>query len=147
MNFYLSIAFTLLAAVSGMYLLAKTKAESLGKFFKFISWAVIIIAGLSLVCQIGRAACRMLCCHERCVFSDNCMPGMTMEKVHMNGMNGCNEMTSCRTGGEECCGKHGCNMEGVHGKCCDEMEEQGKECNHDRKNGHMEETADSAKTK
>ncbi len=157
MNLYLSIAFTLLALVAGMYLLAKTKAESLGKLFKFISWCVLIVAGLSLLCQLGRGACRMACRTGICTPSENCMPEMMIEKhVHMNGMkgdcgmhSGCHEMPACRTGGEECCSGKQCDeMKESHGKCCDEMEEGGKECNHDMKKGcTMDEKKDSAKGK
>jgi len=149
MNIYLSIAFTLLAAVAGMYLLAKTKTEALGKFFKFISWLVIIVAGLSLLCQLGRAACRMICCTDMCPPSENCMPDMMEKHGHMKGMNGDCKMHSgcCEMSREECCsGSHCDEMKGSHGKCCDEMAGE-KECNHMKAGNGMEDKTDSAKAK
>jgi hypothetical protein len=153
MHLCLSIAFTLLAAVAGMYLLAKTKAEALGKFFKFISWCVIIVAGISLLCQLGWIACRMVCCTGICPPSENCMPDMMIQKhSQMNGMHGecsmhqgCCEMPDCRSGREECSSSRCCDeMKESHGKCCDEMREGEDGCDHGKKD-HMEAKEDSAK--
>lgn len=127
MNIYLSVAFTLLATVAGMYLLAKTRAEALGKFFRFISWTVIIVAGLSLLCQLGTSACWMACSTGICTPSENCMPGMM----------GCHEKGD---DDEECCEHQGhgcksggCEMKGDHrhgegnGGCMEENEDENHE--------------------
>lgn len=149
MNLYLSIAFTLLAAVAGMYLLAKAKNENLGKLFTLVAYLVIIIAGFSLLCQLGRGVCSMMYCKGGYSSSENCMPGMMMhKKIIMHGTSGeCRmhsggeEMDECCPG-ERCCGgMSGCdmNMRG-HGKCCDEMKEGGEGdegCGHGMKEGRM----------
>lgn len=151
MNIYLSIAFTLLAGVAGMYLLAKTRAEQLGKIFSIFSYLVILVALLSLVCQLGRAACWMACSSGICEPSENCMPGMMMHKrIMMHGMSGDCKMNSGCDGMEECCssekcgeGMRECRMEckdmkmGGHGKCCDEMKEGGEECGEGMMHGKM----------
>ncbi len=131
MNLHLSIAFSLLALVAGMYLLAKTRSENLGKLFSFISWLVVIVAGINLVCQLAWGGC-MLACHTGiCTPSEHCMPGM----MHGGGMHSdCDEM-------EEGCGEgHGGEM-GGHRDCCKGNEEgkggcmeegdKEKECDHD----------------
>jgi hypothetical protein len=129
MSIYLSIAFTLLAAVAGLYLLAKTKAEGLGKLYSVVSYLVIIVAGLSLTCQLGRGITMMACRTGICTPSENCMPGMMIHKeINMRGMGGdCKMHSGCREE-EMCCESrmHGggmgncCDMEGggSHGDCC-----------------------------
>ena len=150
MNFYLSIAFTLLAGVAGMYLLAKTRTESLGKFFSFVAYTVIVIAGLSLLCQLGRAACWMACGTGICTPSENCMPGMMIHKeIRMHGMNGCQEDEDA-----ECCDQSGhgegmngcCEMKGGHGRV--NKDSEGKQgCMHDEEKEEHGMKMDSGKTK
>jgi hypothetical protein len=146
MNLYLSIALTSLAIIAGMYLLAKTKAESLGKFFRFTSWLVIVVSGLSLLCQVGCGMCRMACYSGVCPPSENCMPRMMEEHGCMDRMKGSCSMHEGCQGMEEGCGRKSCDgMSESHGKCCDEMHESG--CDHDMKKDHeMEERKDSLKT-
>jgi len=134
MNIYLSVAFTLLATVAGMYLLAKTRAEALGKFFRFVAWTVIVVSGLSLICQLGRAGCWMACSTGICTPSENCMPGM------MN----CHEEEN---DDEECCDHHGHG--GGRNNCC---EMKGDHMHGEGKGGCMEEEGhgmkmDSSKAK
>lgn len=130
MNLYFAVALTLLAAVAGMYLLAKTRTENLGKLFSIVSYIVIIVAGLSLVCQLGRGALKMACRTGVCPPSENCMPGMMMHKeIIMNGMGECRMHSGCREE-EECCESRGhcgsmkacCDMDRGHGDCCKEGE-------------------------
>ena len=139
---YLSIAFTLFAIVAGMYLLAKTKNENLGKLFRIVAYLVIIVSVLSLLCQLGRVASSMMCCHGMYESSENCGQGMMMhKKIIMHGMQGERRMHSCGEemegccAGERCCGgMNGCEMEmHGHGTCGDEMEEGDEGCGHGMK--------------
>src|SRR5437016_13932943 len=98
MNLYLSIAFTLFAIVAGMYLLAKTKAENLGRFYSIVAWLVIVVAGFSLLCQLGRGALQMACRTGICPSSENCMPGMYKKMM----MGGCCTKSECYER-DECC--------------------------------------------
>lgn len=41
----------LLSLTAGMYLLAKTRSENLGSFFKFVSWLIIIGAFAGMLCM------------------------------------------------------------------------------------------------
>lgn len=105
MYIHLSIALTLLAIIAGMFLLAKTRTESLGKLFSFISYAIIFVAGLSLACQLTSGVCRMACrtsgSGEQCEGMSNCS-----EMKHGRGHGDC-----CK-GGE---GKSGCMERGGEG--------------------------------
>lgn len=111
-----AFALTLLALVAGMMLLAQTKKENLGNFYKYVSWFVIIMALLSELC-IG-ARCAMRCCHrggymmtKECRMMDDddgCMMGGGMMGRHRHMMGGCGMM-----GG-------GCNMM-MGGGCCGGM--------------------------
>jgi hypothetical protein len=105
---YISIAITLFALMAGMLLLAKTKKEGLGKFFSWISYIVIVISFLLLLCQLTHGIMRMTCCRS---MQGNCM----MDKE-----------SACPVGR---CGPHGGNMMMHHGwmrgdaQCMEEMRE------------------------
>ncbi len=164
MHFHLSIAITLLTLVAGMYLLAKTRTENLGKLFRFVSYLVIIVAGLSLLCQLGRGVCVMACRTGICPPSENCMPGMMNKEMKMHGMSGdCSMHSGCREE-ERCCESRGhcegmsscCEMnEGRgHGDCCKEAGEGKGGCMKDgdkeggmKKGCMMEMKKDSVKAK
>ena len=98
--------------MAGMLLLAKTKKDGLGKFFSFISYLVIIISLLMLVCQCGRGVMRMTCCRGMHPPMDNCMMekeccrggGMMMHHEWMGGHEGrcMEEMKECRMGAPGC---------------------------------------------
>jgi ABC-type nickel/cobalt efflux system permease component RcnA len=168
MHIYFSIAFTLLAAVAGMYLLAKAKTENLGKFFNIVSYLIVIVAGLSLLCQLTRGVCRMACRTGICPPSEHCMPGMMIHKeINMHGMSGGCAMNSGCGEEERCCESKGhcegmsgcCEMKCSHGQggeCCKDgnegkggcMKDGEKECSHDMKKGcEMNMKKDSVKTK
>ena len=112
-----SISLSLLALVAGMFLLDKTKKEGLGKFFSFISWLVIVVALLILLCSLSRGVWRMSCrhymggslemCRPRMMDEDCCMPmrgrGGMMDEDHCGGMMGKGKMKD---------------------NCCEEMEEE-----------------------
>lgn len=63
----LSLALILLSLTAGMYLLAKTRNENLGSFFKFISW--LIIAG-----SLAGMLCLAICCLS-CSGGNGCYGG------------------------------------------------------------------------
>ena len=94
--YYIAVAFTLFALLGGMHLLAKTRKEMLGNFFTWISYIIIAISVLLLICQATQGVIRMAC--HRGEYSECCMmPGRMGEREH------CERMGS--------------------GKCCEEMDE------------------------
>jgi hypothetical protein len=102
----ISISFSLLALVAGMFLLDKTKKEGLGNFYNLISWLVIVVSMLTLLCSLTRGVWRMSCRHNMERSMEMCRPGMM--------------------GGGDCC----MPMRGHRGMmredCCDEMMGRGK---------------------
>jgi len=56
---HISLCVTLLTLIAAMYLLAKTKKESLGSFFKWVSYAVIVITILMFVAEFVHGMMRM----------------------------------------------------------------------------------------
>ena len=141
---YISICVTMFTAMAGLLLLEKTRKENLGSLFKWVSYIILFIAGLLVVCQLVRGIGRM--CHHYVVKkqmkemcdSMGCDPRMM--NMH-EGMNGCGPgaMGGC-CGAMNCCGPmggrmmdkcgamHGCDehmMKGMKGdkkECCDEDE-------------------------
>ncbi|HLG34336.1 MAG TPA: hypothetical protein VI757_05595 [Bacteroidia bacterium] len=101
-----SISLSLLALVAGMYLLDKTKKEGLGKFYNFISWVVIVVSMLILLCALTRGVWRMSCRHDMRSSMEMCRPGMM-------GNDGCMPM-------------RGHHMKMMRGDCCEEMMGGGK---------------------
>jgi hypothetical protein len=127
--YLIAFALTLLAIVAGMMLLAYTKKENMGNFYKYVSWFVIVMGFLSILC-VG-AHCGMKCCmmgrqhmmaKERMMMGDDgCMMGghgmMGYHHRHMMGgcgmmmnegcgnggmMNGCGHMNGCCEGMNQC---------------------------------------------
>jgi hypothetical protein len=87
----LSLSFSLLALVAGMYLLDKTRKESLGKFFGFISWLVICVSLLAMICALAQGAFYTHGRHQMGGGMEMCRPGMSgcgdmMEDEHCGGM-------------------------------------------------------------
>ena len=115
MNFYIGISLTMLAGVAGMYLLAKTKAESLGLIFKLASWLIILLAGGLIICQVTQGFMRMCRPHH----------GMMIEKeCRMEGMG-----SMMHHGGDwkEECRRMGCESDDEM-ECCRYMMGKEKEC-------------------
>ncbi len=112
---YISSALLLLALTAGTFLLAKTKKDGLGLFYKIVSWTVIIVASLALLCCLGRCICKMRCggWERHCETGmQNCMHG-----------GGCGMM-----GGGNCMMQGGCGMMGggqMHGGGCGMMMQGG----------------------
>jgi len=94
---YLGICITLLVLIAAMHLLAKAKKENLGSLFTWITYGIIIVATLILLCQVARGFKRM-CSPKEKGMHEMMMGGMMGHQMMMRGM--CNE-----------------EMEG----CCDEM--------------------------
>ena len=115
-----ALSLALLALVAGMLLLNKTKKETLGNFYKFVSWFVIVLAFLSILCIGARSAMRCCPMHREMEMREyrmgmdregmrGHMGGYGMERREMRGgccdeMNGnCNEgMSECHEGMSEC---------------------------------------------
>ncbi len=139
---YISICVTLLTMIAAMHLLAKTNKEALGSLFKWVSYAVLIVASLLLLCQVTRGIAKM-CCHKECKEKSHCEMGK------MGGHRGMMMMEKeCRMHGEEGC----CEMEKMHKKMgkgdCSYMkcEEETEKCGGKMKSGmdHREMKPDSA---
>ncbi|MDP1726304.1 MAG: hypothetical protein Q8M15_05940 [Bacteroidota bacterium] len=96
---YLSICITLLTLLAAMYFLTKVNNQNLGSFFKWITYIVIAVALLILICQLARGIGRMACHRGEC--KTECkMEGMGHHKMMMKEM----------------------HCEGEEMECCDEME-------------------------
>lgn len=115
----IATSLSLIAIAAGTFLLAKTKNEALGGFFKFVSWFVILVGFLCIVC-IG-------------------VRGIT--HCGFGGKDQCGKQECCKTmGGADCMrGKAGCDemMEGRghHGamgkECCMKGKDSNKHCKRD----------------
>lgn len=74
MHAMITICLALLVIVAGMFLLAKTRTELLGKFFKFVSYMVIILGFLCVVCCLIHCFCPMGHCGKgSCSHDGHCM--------------------------------------------------------------------------
>ncbi|MEI8046372.1 MAG: hypothetical protein WCI92_03255 [Bacteroidota bacterium] len=108
------LAVSLLTILAGTLLLAKTKKEELGKFFKYISWFFLVVGFLVFIGFIAGGICK---------FSHGCMPGKSecrQEIIMKDRHHGMNEGNCCAAGmgnssceKEENCAKHDSTM-----KCC-----------------------------
>ncbi len=110
---YLSICGTLLTLIAAMYFLAKVNRENLGSFIKWITYAVITIALLILICQLTRGIGKMTCSKEKC-----------KTECKMDGMGGPNKMMM-----------QGMRCEREEMECCEEMEQcmENHKCKGDKK--------------
>ena len=120
----ISLALMLLAVAAGMFLLAQTKKENLGNFFKYVAWIIIIAGFLGVACSVTRSVCRMSGCsygNKDCgSIKMNCGPMMQQE---------------CHKGiGSECC-KMRCGQGMKMEKRCGGMEEH----EHEMKDGEHHE--------
>jgi hypothetical protein len=126
----IAISFSLLALVAGMYLLDKTKKEGLGNFYNVISWIVIVVSILTLLCSLTRGCMRMMDRHhmER---MERCGPGM-MGGDYCMPMRGHHDMMR-----EDCCDEM-MGSEKKHGGCGD-MEEDDDDDDDDDDDGMKKE--------
>lgn len=82
----IGLSLALLAIVAGMFLLAKTRAEALGKFFKFVSYTVIVAGFLCLICCIMHCCCMMGCSSgSSCMQQEQCMSHAGQGNAHCSG--------------------------------------------------------------
>lgn len=119
-----AFALSLLAIVAGMMLLAQTKKDNLGNLYKYVSWFVIIMAFLSILCIGAQSAMK---CHrgERYMMRKECR--MMDDDGCMMGHMGCQGMMGCQRGM-----MGGCGM--MHNGCCGGMMNGcsgNMGCNHD----------------
>lgn len=142
MSFHIALMLSLLALVAGMYLLAKTRAENLGKLFGFASWLVISVSSIALAGQLI-CAVWMFACHVHGEHSGYSMHSgfhddedRCESKGHCGDMNHCCEMRGHEGRGECCHGEEG------KGRCGEEEEGHGmgKGCG-------MDAEKDSSRTK
>ncbi len=113
------ILFALLVIIAGMFLLAKTKKEDLGRFFKFISYTVVIsgfviiliVVQLSILRMAGQSRNNFMyfgwhygndkempfpppCNHKMMMMNDDMMEGNHhfIKKIEIDGNNKCGMM-------------------------------------------------------
>jgi len=110
----IAFALALLVIVAGMKLLIHTNKETLGSFYKYVSWFVIVMGFLMLLFIACSGLCRMCFKQER-------MMRMMEERHHpFYGGMGMGEGPGC------CKMMNGCGGEGMmmgHGDCGGEMKE------------------------
>ena len=150
----IATALSLLAITAGMFLLAKTKKEELGNFFKYASYFVVTAAFLCLVCISARGARH--CCVGK---NQECKMGNKGEGMHgtcpsmMEQGEGCDKMMmkmECRKSMMKnccCCSKGGMcaeeaeeNEAGEVKKCC--MKKKEKCCDMDKKKTETDSVAE-----
>lgn len=78
----IACALSLLAIAAGMMLLAQTKKENLGNLFKYVSWFIVIMGFLCIVCIGCRSAMRC------CMRAQNCR-NMKVMMMRDDDGNGC----------------------------------------------------------
>ena len=123
---YISICLTLLVILLALFMLAKIKTEMLSSFYRWITWLVLIAAGIILVFQVARGVRRMMksgkCDYKECSASPGCyhhLKGHGMNKRgNMKGHGAdCPMMEKCSNGmsKEECAAM--CKSMGIE-NCC-----------------------------
>lgn len=112
----IALSLALLAIVAGMMLMAQTKRETLGSFFKFVSWFVVIVGFLGIIC-LG-VHCIVMRCHHGCMMGKERMGMMDMRggRCMDSRMNSCCNMST----GSCCGGMMGCR-DGMMKGCNDGM--------------------------
>ena len=130
---YLSICITLLVIIAAMHLLAKAKKENLGSLFTWITYGIIIVASLILLCEVARGAMKMR--HHEENGMHEMMMGEGMMRHHMMmGRMGCDDEMGCC---DEMRGHQG-NMKSDEGmssckgmkKCCDDDDDDADSTSH-----------------
>ena len=116
MGLTVSISMSVIVIIAGMFLLAKTRSENLGKLFSFASYGSIIIGFALLIGSITCGMCKMMCnnCKSQ---SSNCTQkvdakcGATKSCAKWQGN------SSCKKGHlKNSCGKKENGKK--KGKCC-----------------------------
>lgn len=127
----ISLPIALIAIIFGAKLLAQSQKENLGGLYKFLSWFVIVVGILIVLCDFTHGCMRM--CHRagndgmmynHCMMMDRCDDGMMMScppmwMMHRRGsMNCCNGMMNCNDGGS-CDGMMNCKDGSKNSSCSD----------------------------
>jgi hypothetical protein len=111
------LAVSLLAILAGTLLLAKTKKEGLGKFFKYISWFFVVVGFVLFIGFLAGGICKMShCCkggQNECrqeMMMKDCGPGMHEGMECPPGMckGTCDKSEKCMQGDSmmKCCPGH-----------------------------------------
>jgi hypothetical protein len=121
MHIYITICITLLTIIAAMHLVLKANSAGVGSIFKWISYFIVLVGLLILLCQLARGY-KMMRHHGDGECKEECHPWMRCHDGMMGGMHGCNKM-----------GDH-CGMM----KCCDMDEEREGKCKGDSMHAKME---------
>ena len=81
----IATSLSLIAIVAGMFLLAQTKKDNLGNLFKYVSYFVVVVGFLCLVCISTR--CMMRGCYGGGGMRGDCMRPCPPEQMRCNEMN------------------------------------------------------------
>jgi hypothetical protein len=126
MFIYVTICVTLLTIIAGMHLILKSNsAPGTSAIFKWISYFIVLVGLLILLCQVVRGISRMRHHGDKDGYEE-CYSGM-------HGMSGCCMMMSGH-GGMKCC-----DMEEEEGDACCDMKMKGDSAEHMMK--HNEDAA------
>lgn len=127
----IAIALSLLTIVAGLFLLAKTRKDQLGKVYSACSYAVIIIGGLLLGSSLCGCFCKMMCYKGCRMEKMECRSGAScMANPHHQGMGNkmmfiekhcemkmCGENKGCKKEMGNCPEGHKCEG-GMNKDCC-----------------------------
>ncbi len=107
-----AISFALLAIVAGMFLLAKTRKDNLGKCFSFMSWFVVFSGFIIILFAVSAGTCKYVHHHKMmCNKEMNCK--FDKKPCMMGDFDGCRGMC-CMNCDKICCehnmGKMGCEL-------------------------------------
>ena len=150
----ISLPIALVAIVFGAKLLAQSHKENLGGLYKFISWFVIVVGLLIVLCDFTHGCMRM--CHRGCddgMMNSHCMMMDRCDGDMMNcspmwmyhhggGMHCCNGNMNCYDGGN-CNNMMNCK-DGSKGGSCSEGGMNSGSC---PMMGNMKDKADTVKAK
>ena len=116
MGLTVSISMAVIVIIAGMFLLAKTRSENLGKLFNFASYSSILIGFALLIGSISCGICNMMCnsCgnqSSKCSQRVDAKCGATKSCAKWQDNNGCKKGQ-----GKNRCSKK--RNDKTKGKCC-----------------------------
>lgn len=103
----ITLCLTLLTIVAGLYLLAKTRKDGLGLFYKIVAYIVVIVGILSFVCASFQSVCKMRCGYGYAKCSENIRCGKMMGKK-------CASMSACSAHMKAACVKDEAHGQKMH---------------------------------
>lgn len=110
---------SMIVMLAGLFMLAKSKKEQLGKMY-IIASSVATGFGI-LVFVFGITAGILMCCHKACGKSDNCESQNECPMMRGGGMGHCSEMgggSDCKMMMKGCSSNESsCEMKEMGGKC------------------------------